>query len=260
MENGILVVSFGTTYRDTREKNIGKIVQIIRDKYPNYRVKEAFSSAVVRKVLKDRDGIAIPDVRGALEEMRDAGVKRVVVFPTHIIDGIENNRMKQDVKACLSFFEEIKVADVLLTTEEDYEETAKALWQSVAEIAGEAPVIFMGHGSEHVADASYTRFEETLNRYVSNQVYVATVEGHVDIDAVLKRLCASEKKSGKVLLAPFMLVAGDHANNDMAGEEDSFATKLSTAGYEPVCLLKGIGEYPKIQECYLRHLKRCLGQ
>lgn len=260
MKKGILVVSFGTTYRETREKNIGRITQMVRETYPGYLVAEAFSSAVVRRVLKERDGIAVPDVREALKAMHEAGVERVVVFPTHIIDGIENNRMKQDVKACLTYFDEIKTADVLLAMEADYDKTAKALWQSVADAAGDSPVIFMGHGSEHTADACYARFEEALKRHAPNSVYVATVEGSVSIDDVLRRLIASGRKSGRVLLAPFMLVAGDHANNDMAGEEDSFAEKLRDAGYEPECILKGIGEYPKIRECYLEHLRRCIGE
>lgn len=255
MKTGILIVSFGTTYRETREKNIGKIAQVIREKYPQVAVWEAYSSEIVRSVLRERDGIYIPDVKEALCRMRDAGIRKVAVLPTHIIDGIENNRMKQAVKESLEFFDEIQVADALLTRPEDYERTAAALWESVREEAGSDPVIFMGHGSEHEADASYQKFEEALNAYVSNDIYVATVEGSVEIDAVIARLRTSGPKSGRVLVAPFMLVAGDHAENDMAGEEDSFATKLSAAGYEPECLLRGIGEYERIREIYFAHLQ-----
>lgn len=255
MRTGILIVSFGTTYRETREKNIGKMAQVIREKYPRALVLEAYSSEIVRSVLRERDGIHIPDVKEALCGMRDAGIRRVAVLPTHIIDGIENNRMKQAVEDCRTFFDEIKVADVLLSAPEDYRQTAAALWASVREAAGSAPVIFMGHGSEHEADASYQRFEEVMNACVPNEIYVATVEGSVDIDAVIKRLKASERKDGRVLVTPFMLVAGDHAENDMAGEEDSFVTKLRDAGYEPECLLKGIGEYEEIRALYLRHLE-----
>lgn len=231
MERGILVVSFGTTYQETREKNIDHMVALVREQYPHDLVEEAYSSSTVRKVLRERDGIAKDDVRQALCRMRDAGVRRVIVFPTHIIDGIEDHRMKQEVTDCAPWFEDVRIADALLKTPEDYQRTAEALWKSVAAEAGSSPVIFMGHGSEHAADESYERLECVLAQVTENDVYVA----------------------------PFMLVAGDHANHDMAGEEDSFAAALREAGYEPVCLLKGIGEYEPVRECYFRHLRHCIG-
>lgn len=259
MERGILVVSFGTTYQETREKNIDQMVALVREQYPHYLVEEAYSSSTVRKVLRERDGIAKDDVRQALCRMRDAGVRRVIVFPTHIIDGIENHRMKQEVTDCAPWFEDVRIADALLKTPEDYQRTAETLWESVAAEAGSSPVIFMGHGSEHAADESYERLECVLAQVTENDVYVATVEGSVTIDDVIGRMKVSRHKSGRVLVAPFMLVAGDHANHDMAGEEDFFAAALREAGYEPVCLLKGIGEYEPVRECYFRHLRHCMG-
>lgn len=256
MEEGILIVSFGTTYEQTREKNIEKIVKTVRELYPDCLVCQAYSSKIVRKVLKERDHLIILDVKEALLQMRELGIQTVTVFPTHIIDGIENHRMKQAVEECRRFFAQIKVADALLTTEEDYKKTASALWSEVKKIAGASPVVFMGHGSAHEADDSYGRLEKELNRCADNDIYVATVEGAVDIDSVISRLLASKKKEGRVLLVPFMLVAGDHAIHDMAGTEDSFATKLKEAGYEPECVLKGIGEYESIREIYYEHLKR----
>ena len=223
MERGILVVSFGTTYQETREKNIDHMVALVREQYPHDLVEEAYSSSTVRKVLRERDGIAKDDVRQALCRMRDAGVRRVIVFPTHIIDGIENHRMKQEVTDCAPWFEDVRIADALLKTPEDYQRTAEALWKSVAAEAGSSPVIFMGHGSEHAADESYERLECVLAQVTENDVYVATVEGSVTIDDVIGRMKVSRHKSGRVLVAPFMMVAGDHANHDMAGKKDSFA-------------------------------------
>ena len=185
MERGILVVSFGTTYQETREKNIDQMVALVREQYPHYLVEEAYSSSTVRKVLRERDGIAKDDVRQALCRMRDAGVRRVIVFPTHIIDGIENHRMKQEVTDCAPWFEDVRIADALLKTPEDYQRTAEALWESVAAEAGSSPVIFMGHGSEHAADESYERLECVLAQVTENDVYVATVEGSVTIDDVI---------------------------------------------------------------------------
>jgi sirohydrochlorin cobaltochelatase len=195
MERGILVVSFGTTYQETREKNIDQMVALVREQYPHYLVEEAYSSSTVRKVLRERDGIAKDDVRQALCRMRDAGVRRVIVFPTHIIDGIENRRMKQEVTDCAPWFEDVRIADALLKTPEDYQRTAEALWESVAAEAGSSPVIFMGHGSEHAADESYERLECVLAQVTENDVYVATVEGSVTIDDVIGRMKVSRHKS-----------------------------------------------------------------
>ena len=119
-------------YQETREKNIDQMVALVREQYPHYLVEEAYSSSTVRKVLRERDGIAKDDVRQALCRMRDAGVRRVIVFPTHIIDGIENHRMKQEVTDCAPWFEDVRIADALLKTPEDYQRTAEALWESVA--------------------------------------------------------------------------------------------------------------------------------
>lgn len=256
MQEGILIVSFGTTYHETREKNIDKMVQTVREKYPQCLVLSAFSSEIVRKVLRKRDQIYIPNVKEALREMAEKGVRKVTVFPTHIIDGIENHKMKQEVDTCRPLFEIVQIADALLTEEEDYERTADALWNAVADVAGSAPVIFMGHGSEHEADESYGYLEAKLRKRALNAVYLATVEGKVRITDIIKRLQASSYKTGRVLVTPFMFVAGDHAENDMAGEEDSFASKLKDAGYTPECLLKGIGEYEAVREIYFSHLIR----
>ena len=216
-----MVVSFGTTYQETREKNIDQMVALVREQYPHYLVEEAYSSSTVRKVLRERDGIAKDDVRQAFCRMRDAGVRRVIVFPTHIIDVIENRRMKQEVTDCAPWFEDVRIADALLKTPEDYQRTAEALWESVAAEAGSSPVIFMGHGSEHAADESYERLECVLAQVTENDVYVATVEGSVTIDDVIGRMKVSRHKSGRVLVAPFMLVAGDHADQQCnCGDRD----------------------------------------
>lgn len=255
MKTGILIVSFGTTFPDTRKKNIGKMTECVRAAYPEALVKEAVSSRIVRMIMCKKEGIAAYDVEEALGQMYADGVTHVTVLPTHIIDGIENSAMLGTVEEFRKQFADIKVADVLLKKAEDYENTARALWESVKDIAGEDPVIFMGHGTAHEADASYQRMEQALREYSGHEVYMATVEGSVTIEDVIVRMkhCVS---GGRVVVTPFMLVAGDHANNDMAGEEDSFASRLREEGYEPECILKGIGEYAAIREIYLGHLRQ----
>lgn len=258
MKQGILIVSFGTTYHETREKNIEKIAETVRDMFPDWDIYQAYSSNTVRNILKKRDQIHIPDIMEALKLMKEDGITHVVVLPTHIIDGIENNRMKHLIKEGKSLFEEIKTAGVLLECEEDFKRTSKALWEEIKDIAGDSPVIFMGHGSAHEADQSYEKLERELRKYSNRQIFIATVEGADTIESVIERLNSSCIDRGRVLLLPFMLVAGDHATNDMAGEEDSFASLLIQEGYQPDCVLRGIGEYESIRDIYIQHLKEAM--
>ncbi|MBU5330776.1 MAG: sirohydrochlorin cobaltochelatase [Anaerocolumna aminovalerica] len=255
MKQGILIVSFGTTHKDTREKNIEKLAETVRENFPDWNIYQAYSSGIVRSILKKRDNIIVPDVKEALQQMHQEGVTHAVVLPTHIIDGIENNRMKLTIESCRELFDDIKTADVLLGNEEDCKYIAKAFWKEIEKIAGDAPVILMGHGSAHEADRCYAMVEKELQSYTGKEIYIATVEGTVTIETVIERLKASPKEKGRVLLLPFMLVAGDHAVNDMAGEEDSLASKLRNEGYEPECILRGMGEYEGIRNLYIRHLR-----
>ncbi len=258
MKTGILAVSFGTTYRDTREKNIEALVAAVRASYPDCQVYQAYSSGLIRKAVLAREGLAIFGVAEALLRMKEDGVKRVVLMPTHIIDGIENHRMKQAAREHRGDFARMEISDVLLASEADYGKTALALWEGVREEAGRDPVIFMGHGTAHPADESYAKLERELNRLTDNGVYIATVEGAVTISDVAARLGSDGRLCGRILLAPLMLVAGDHARNDMAGEKHSFASKLRALGCRPDCLLRGIGEYEGIRAVYLEHLGRAM--
>lgn len=255
-------MSFGTTYPETRQKNIAAITRQVRALYPDVLVAEAVSSTIVRNVMKKREHMDAKSPEEGLIKLKEQGATHVAVFPTHIIDGIENHRMKQEVEEYRLAFEQITVADALLTEPEDYTNVAKALWESLKEETGDAPLILMGHGTEHAADSSYAVMEQALRAYAQHPVYIATVEGKRTIADVIAQMKFEGIVNTKVIVAPFMLVAGDHANNDMAGEEDSFASLLREEGYAPECILRGIAEYPAIREVYLSHLQklqvRCL--
>ncbi|MGN0351451.1 MAG: sirohydrochlorin cobaltochelatase [Roseburia sp.] len=252
---GILVVSFGTTYQETREKNIEKIVEEVKDTYVDIPVYQAYSSNIVRKVLRERDHIWMDDFNEAFERMHKDGITKVKVLPTHIIDGIENSRLNEVVKSYRGWFESIEVARPLLGEEKDYEKAAECLLRELAE---EDALLLMGHGSTHEADKSYQKMEQVLKEKKKN-TYLATVEGTVGFEDVLPQIEKEVAKGSRVLVTPFMLVAGDHANNDMAGEEeDSFASRLRSVGYQPDCLIRGIGEYESIRKLYLTHLKEIM--
>lgn len=260
MKKGILIVSFGTTYRETREKNIERIAETVREANPDCAVYQAYSSDKVGAILRKRDGIVIPGIEEALKQMSESGVSHLTVLPTHIIDGIENNKLKRIVKESSSCFNTEKIAGALLEKEEDYFLTAKALWEELRDLVGDSVLILMGHGSYHEADSSYEKMESALREYSGKEIYIATVEGSTAIEDVISRMNAiyerkQDRRKIHVIITPFMLVAGDHAVNDMAGEENSFLSKVTAEGYDAECILKGLGEYEGIREIYMRHLR-----
>ena len=255
MKKAILIVSFGTTYPETRQKNITAITRQVRALYPDALVAEAVSSTIVRNAMKKREHIDAKSPEEGLLWLKEQGATHVAVFPTHVIDGIENHRVKQAVEEYRTVFEQIKVADALLTEPEDYTNVAKALWESLKEETGDAPLILMGHGTEHAADSSYAVMEQALRAYAQQPVYIATVEGKRTIADVIAQMKSEEIVNTKVIVAPFMLVAGDHANNDMAGEEDSWKSELEEKGYEVRVILKGLGEFEGIRKIFAEHIE-----
>lgn len=257
MKQGIVMVSFGTTYHDTRTKNIEAIADMIRQQFPDRLFCQAYSSDRVRHILAERDKLVIPDIRQALAQMQQKGIEEVTILPTHLIDGYENHRIRQIVQTYQGSFQRLLMADALLARKEDYQAVAEALWDSLYKTAQERIVILMGHGSKQEADASYLRMEEALQRYVNREIYIATVEGKRTIEDVLAEMGKRhQKERPAVLLTPFMLVAGDHAKHDMAEGEASFYVKLQRSGYQTECLQRGIGEYEKIRKIYLERIQR----
>ena len=168
--------------------------------------------------------------------------------------------MKNAVEQCRTFFEKIVTADALLSNVDDYTDVSKALWESLKETAGDSPLNFMGHGLVFLFFFCYMIIEQALRAYARHPVYIATVEGKRTIQDVIRQMKDEGIVNTRVVLAPFMLVAGDHANNDMAGESYSFASILKEEGYAPECVLKGIGEYPAVRQVYLSHLQKAVTQ
>lgn len=255
-ETGILLVSFGTSYRETRERNIDRLAKEIAGEYPHMPVYQAFSSGKVIDILKKRDGMLVHTVQEALQRMKQDGLRRVLVQPTHIINGIETKKVRDSLEEYKNDFCSLVMGRVLLDQAEDYERAAAALWQELAQEVGQGSLILMGHGTRDEADQAYARLEQTFHKQGHQKVYVATVEGRDRLERALAKLDSHPgRESKRVVLAPFMLVAGDHAVNDMAGEQDSFAVRTAAAGWEPQCILKGLAEYEGIRALYLEHLR-----
>lgn len=251
-KKAILVVSFGSSHLDTLEKNIDKMEEQVGETFPEYAVYRAFTSQVILRKLKRVENLHIHTIKEAMEQMAVDGIENVIVQPTHIINGIENDSMLSDVMEYTDRFGRIRVGRPLLTSVDDYKKSIHALMAEVCLGEGEA-LALMGHGTDHHANSAYPTLEYTFHSLGYNQVLVGTVDGFPDLRNVMAKLEISGMK--KVVLMPFMLVAGDHAKNDMAGDGDSWKTELEEAGYEVRTIIKGLGEMKGIRNIYIEHIE-----
>ncbi len=251
-KKALLVVSFGTSFPDTLEKNIAAIERDVSAALPDHVLRRAFTSGMILRKIARRDGVHIDDVPRALARLVAEGFTQVVLQPTHIMNGDEYDKLCGQAAPFTGLLD-LRLGTPLLTEAEDYQALARALMDSLpAPGEGEA-LVFMGHGTGHHANAAYCQLEYVLHDLGWKDALVGTVEGYPGFAEVLRRL--SERPHIRaVRLHPLMVVAGDHANNDMAGEEeDSWRAQLEGAGYAVTCTLKGLGEYPAVRSLFARH-------
>ncbi len=257
-ENELLAVSFGTSYNDSRRLSIGAIEEALEDAIPEYSLRRAFTSQIIINHVKSRDGVTIDNVGEALERAVENGVKNLVIQPTHLMNGLEYTDLVNEAAEYADAFDRIAVGEPLLSSDEDFKAVIRALAESTAEYNNaDTAVCFMGHGTEAESNQVYTRMQDMLAREGFANYFVGTVEAEPDVQTVLKAVRAGNYK--KVVLAPLMIVAGDHANNDMAGDdEDSWKSVFEGAGYEVSCLLSGIGELEAVQQIFVEHAQAAI--
>ena len=255
-ENEILVVSFGTSFNDSRRLTIGGIENAIREAFPDWSVRRAFTSQIIIDHVNKRDGVKIDNVKEALDRAVDNGVKNLVVQPTHLMAGLEYHDLEEEVMSYADAFESITMGENLLAEDGDFEEVAKIITARTAEYDdGETAICFMGHGTEAESNAVYAKMQEVLTADGFENYFVGTVEATPSLEDVMAAVGEGEYK--RVVLMPLMVVAGDHANNDMAGdEEDSWKSQFEAEGYSVECVLEGLGQQPEIQELYVEHLQK----
>lgn len=257
-ENELLVVSFGTSYNDSRRLTIGAIEDDLEAAFPDYSVRRGFTSQIIIDHVKSRDGFSIDNVGEALNRAADNGVKTLIVQPTHLMDGFEYNDLVSELAEFSDAFEHIAVGEPLLTSDEDFEAVIAAVTAATEEYDdGNTAICFMGHGTEADSNRVYEKMQKMLTADGYENYFVGTVEATPSLDDVLAAV--REKDYEKVVLQPLMIVAGDHANNDMAGdEEDSWKSAFENAGYDVTCLVRGLGELPEIRKLFVEHAQAAM--
>lgn len=253
-KKALLVVSFGTSYAGTRKKTIDAAEAALSQAFPEYDLKRAFTSHGVINKLRKRDKLEIDTVSQAVEKLHAEDYEEVLAQPLHIINGTEYHLVLKELKPRAGKFEKLSIGFPLLTHHRDYVAVVDALRAELPARPPDSAVVLMGHGTEHSADSAYAALDYVFKDEGLPQVYVGTVEGYPTLETIIKHLEADKIK--KVLLMPFMLVAGDHAINDMAGDEaDSWKSILEGRGYQVETRIVGLGELEKIRQIYVDHAR-----
>ena len=251
----ILVVSFGTSYNDSRDKTIGAIEKAIATANPDYEVRRAFTSQIIIDKLKERDKLEIDNVEQAFDRLVSDGVKTVVVQPTHLMNGYEYDDLAKATEEYKNKFDAVVMGNPLLSDDADFDKIAKLL-PTITTNNDDTAYVFMGHGTEHQANGVYEKLQKQIT---AENIFIGTVEATPTLDDVVKM--AKDGGYKKVALQPLMVVAGDHANNDMAGDEDdSWKSVFTKEGFAVECVLKGLGEFEEIQNIYVDHVKTAIAE
>ena len=259
-DNELLVVSFGTSYNDSRRLTIGAIEDTLEKAFPDYSVRRGFTANIIIDHVQKRDGILIDDIDAALKRAVNNKVKNLVVQPTHLMNGLEYDELVEKVGNYADAFEKVTFTEPLLTSDDDFKRVEEAIVDWTKEYDdGKTAICFMGHGTEADSNAVYQKMQDLLTKDGHTNYFVGTVEATPSVDDVLALVQKGNYE--RVVLEPLMVVAGDHANNDMAGdEEDSWKSVFEKAGYKVECLIRGLGENEAIRQIYVDHTKAALGE
>ena len=279
-ENEILVVSFGTSFNDSRAEDIGGVEKALQAAYPDWSVRRAFTAQIIINHVQARDDEKIDNMDQALQRAVDNGVKNLVVQPTHLMHGAEYDELTEAVESYKDKFESVKIAEPLLgevgadetAINEDKAAVAEAITAEAVKTAGfdsldaakedGTAFVFMGHGTSHTAKISYSQMQAQMERLGYENVFIGTVEGEPEdtaCEAVIEKLKNAGYK--KVILRPLMVVAGDHANNDMAGDDDdSWKSQFEASGaFDSIdTQIAGLGGIDAIQQIYVAHTQAAI--
>ena len=257
MNKAILVVSFGTAYAETRKKTIEAIERDLAAAFPERTLYTAWTSGMILRKLKKLGEETRDTLEEALARMEQDGVRDLLVQPSYLQAGYEMNLLRETLEKWKPRFERIALGEVMVAGQADLEALARALEAQFAAVAEDELLCLMGHGAETSEFYPYEKLTEAFRRNGKENFIVGTVECSPGIAPVLAAVEARRPK--KVYLAPLMIVAGDHAINDMAGDEpDSWKNQIAALGTEPVCVLKGLGEYPEVRAILVAHAQTAI--
>ena len=260
-KKAILIVSFGTTYKDTRDSTICAIERMAKERFPDWEVRRAFTSRMVIRRIMEREGLKVDYVSEAMQRLALDGFEDVVIQPTHIMNGMEYDDVVRIAYSYEMVFRRLVIGKPLLTSERDYDLAVEAIEYIFGQYVRKprTALVLMGHGSEHYANATYSQLQMKLWLARDHDVYVTTTEGFPSYDDTI--MLMSDRGYENVVLFPFMIVAGDHANNDMAGDEDdSLRKRLEACGYHVECVLRGMGEFQVFRELFMYHINAAIGK
>lgn len=254
-DKAILVVSFGTTNKAIRKKTIDLIELKIQNIFPHYKIYRAFTSKVIIEKIKTTENIKINTVSEAIKKIISDGITNLIVQPTHIINGIENNNMINDIKMHINSFHSIKIGDPLLSSQKDCINIINIIKKQLFFTNFNEGIILMGHGTSHYCDKTYTHFNNIIKSKGYQNIYVATMKGSLKLSDVITDL--KNKSIKKVHLVPIMFHCGKHIICDMNGSKDSsWKNILKRNGFDVNCILKGLSEYPEIQDLLVDHITK----
>ena len=256
-KKALVVVSFGTSV-DIAFPAITNVEEKVKKAFPDYDFYRAFTSKMIIRKLARTKNITINSPEEVFEKLVAKGYEDVVCQPTHIIPGMEYEKMLDMITPYKDDFASLRIGRPLLTTPEDYEDVAHIVMKELpCPLAADEAFLFMGHGTTHSADSTYCKMEHVLRDLNYDNTFVGTVEGFPDIEYIRERF--RRKKIRKVIMMPLLIVAGDHARNDLAGEEeDSWRSILERDGYETEVILQGIGEIDAVAEVFADHARKSI--
>ena len=279
-ENELLVVSFGTSFNDSRAEDIGGVEKALQAAYPDWSVRRAFTAQIIINHVQARDDEKIDNVDQALERAVSNGVKKLIIQPTHLMHGAEYDELKEAVDSYKDKFESVTIAEPLLgevgsdatVINEDKQAVAEAITAQAVKSANYDSLdaaaedgtafVFMGHGTSHNAKVTYSQMQTQMDTLGYKNVFIGTVEGEPE-ETACENVIEAVKAAGykKVILRPLMVVAGDHANNDMAGEdEDSWKSQFEASGAfdEINTQIEGLGRIDAVEQLYVQHTKAAM--
>lgn len=248
----LLVVSFGTSHEEACRKNIGAIEDALRKAFPNYEIRRAFTSKMIVNKLRS-EGVYVDTVREALDRLVNEGVREAVIQPTHVMPGTEYEMMRDEAAAFYGRFDRLAIGRPLLSDENDYNEMQRIICAMADEYDDpDTAFVLMGHGTVHNANAGYAKLQRRINAAGRSNVFIGTVEAMPTVHYIRALIRLGDYK--RIVIAPLMIVAGDHAVNDMAGDsEDSWKRIFEDDGFKVECVLRGLGENADVRRLMIRH-------